>query len=395
MSAAGERLRRRYLLTGIGAGTLGALAFAILPLLLGEYAALLALDDASVGWLGSTYVAGYTLTTGAAFLWVERAPWPMVHLTGALLMVLGFSVAASSLGYQTALLGFALAGAGSGLMFALSCALVACRDDADRAFALKIFPEQGFPALLLFLLPVAVIAPFGIQGLLIFLAIVAMIGAFSCSFTPGAPLSRSTAEEAVNVAHGRGLPTAIALLGLLLFFCGFAGFWAFAEIILVDSGVDKAAAGRLLGIGVVASAIGPLFTAAIADYFGRVRPLLLLLGLIIAGLLLMSQLSGLIAFTALFALLPAAWYAGIAYQMGIIADVDLSGRFSVLMAAALGLGATIGPVLYGEIKSADGLAAANVVAALVTATGIACTIWAVRNAPTVSRRITGAESSPD
>jgi predicted MFS family arabinose efflux permease len=395
MSAADASLRRRYLVTGIGAGTLGALAFALLPLLLGEYAAVLALDDAAVGWLGSTYVAGYTLTTGAAFLWVERVPWPVVHLVGAVLMVLGFGVGASSLTYETALVGFALAGAGSGLLFALSCALVACREDADRAFALKIFPEQGFPAVLLFILPVAVVAPFGIEGLLVFCAMLALLGAFAFRFTPRVPVSRLPAEGQAAATTGSGLPTAVALLGLLFFFCGFAGFWAFAEIILVEARVDKLAAGRLLAIGVVASAVGPLFTALVADYFGRQKPLLFLFGLIVIGLLLMSRASGVVAFTLLLALLPAAWYAGMAYQMGIVADVDLTGRFSVLMAAALGLGATLGPVLYGEIKAAEGLAAANGMAMLFAGLGIGCTIWAVRNAPPVSRRITGADVGSD
>lgn len=393
MSAAAQDLHRRYLATGIGAGTLGALAFAILPLLLGEYAAALSLDDAAVGWLGSTYVAGYTLTTGAAFLWVERIAWPRVHLAGALLMVLGFAVGASNLSYERALVGFALAGAGSGLMFALSCALVACREDADRAFALKIVPEQGFPALLLFVLPVAVVAPFGVSGLLVFCALIAAVGAIACRFTPLNP-ERQPQTATQPVGAGMALPTAVALIGLLLFFSGFAGFWAFAEIILVEAGIEKTAAGWLLGVGVLASAVGPLFTALVADYFGRQAPLMVLLGLIALGVLLMSEVSGTVAFGGLLALLPAAWYAGIAYQMGIIADVDRSGRFSVLMAAALGLGATLGPVLYGELKSAQGLAGANLGVLVLASLGICATIWAVRHAPPVARRITGAGSDP-
>ena len=78
-----------------------------------------------------------------------------------------------------------------------------------------------------------------------------------------------------------------------------------------------------------------------------------------------------------------------------LTDVDLTGRFSVLMAAALGVGATLGPVLYGEIKAAEGLAAANGMAMLFAGLGIGCTIWAVRNAPPVSRRITGADVGSD
>jgi MFS family permease len=53
------------------------------------------------------------------------------------------------------------------------------------------------------------------------------------------------------------------------------------------------------------------------------------------------------AFQALFII-------AVSYQMGAIAELDTRGRFLVMMTAAQGLGAAVGPALAGALIGPDG-----------------------------------------
>jgi predicted MFS family arabinose efflux permease len=170
----------------------------------------------------------------------------------------------------------------------------------------------------------------------------------------------------------------IALLGLLLFFGGIAGIWAFMERFANDGDIDKSLAGQLLAVGVVSSAVGPVIPAVIGDRFGRVLPLLITASIVVVSLLLLATPLTLWKYGLVLVVLPAAWYAGMAYQMGVIAEADVTGQYSVLMSAALGLGATLGPALLGLIKTASGLPVALAFAGAVAVSGALASIWVIR-----------------
>jgi predicted MFS family arabinose efflux permease len=367
-------VQRRILIAGCGTGTLGVLVFALLPLMLGGFADALFLDDAAIGWLGSAYVGGYTVVTAAAFLWVNRVSWHIVFAGGALLMGAGFALAAINLDYHSAIVALAISGLGAGFLYALSVAIVSRLDEVDRAFAIKMVPEQTLPALLLVALPALVVARFGVTGVLTVTACIALLG---LALLPLVPRRESNSPSDTEAGSGIGLAFA-ALLGLLMFFGGIAGVWAFAERLLVEAGIDRTAAGQMLAIGVIASAVGPLTVAIVGDRFGRLWPLLVTLAVVVVSLLALADKPSTVGYAVLMFSFPAAWYAGMAYQMGIVADADHSGKYSVLIAAALGVGATIGPAAYGEIKGAFDVLAANTAAAGMATGGILLSAWVTR-----------------
>jgi MFS family permease len=166
-TAAVDFEQRVVLITACIIGTAGVIIFALLPLLLGTAADAFGLDDAQVGFLGSAYVGGNTLVAALSFYWITRFDWRHVFVVGLSLLVCGLLTAVALPSYNGALTGLAIAGLGSGFMYALSVAIVSEMRDADRKFGIKMVPEQSISAVLLFLLPALVIAQWGFSGFLL------------------------------------------------------------------------------------------------------------------------------------------------------------------------------------------------------------------------------------
>lgn len=363
---------RPVLAAACAAGTIGVLIFSVLPFLLGLLADALSINDQEIGLLASSYVGGYTLVTILSFVWITRLNWRTAFRLGVALLVSGFAVSYVWDGYRGVALGLAVSGAGAGFAHALSAAMVAEMNDADRKYGIKMIPEQGIAAVLLFLMPVTVIAYWGLAGAQLTLAAVFLLALLFATSVPSHGVKQHAQSVAVE-QHGSTALVFLALLGLLAFFGGIAGVWAFLERLAVDAGIDRSTAQQMLAIGVISSALGPIIPAIVGDRFGRALPLFFC-GLAMLGSVYMLSMSiSAWSFALILIVLPLSWYAGMAYQMGVIADADYSGRFSVLMTAALGIGATIGPGLLGLVKTRHGDDGALLLAALIALVGLVAT----------------------
>ena len=296
---------------------------------------------------------------------------------GMLLLICGLLFAVAIKTYTGVMAGLAITGLGAGFMHALSVAIISEMHDADRKFGIKMVPEQGVSAVLLFLVPSLVIAQWGFSGLLMTLVAFFLLSSpFLAKVPPHGKKQESI--QAGGVVTIQPHVVFIALLGLLLFFGGIAGIWAFMERFASEGDIDHTLAGQLLAVGVVSSALGPVIPAVLGDRFGRVLPLIIAATVVVLSLLILATPITLWKYGLILAVLPAAWYAGMAYQMGVIAEADVTGRYSVLMSAALGIGATLGPALLGLIKSASGLPVALGFAGAVALSGALVSIWVIR-----------------
>jgi len=277
--------------------------------------------------------------------------------------------------YQGVVIGMMLSGLGAAVAYALSVTLVSDMSDKDRRFAIKLVPEQVIPAALMFILPALVIEDFGLEGMMYALALAILVLAFLSSGIPAKGPEPSETQQAGQEV-GRGL-VFIGLGALVLFFAGFAGLWAFSERLAYES-LGTALVGKLLALGLISSAVGPVAAAIVGDGFGRVAPIII--GTVLAVLsmvLLIGEITAL-KFGFFMVLFPAAYYFSIAYLFGIISDADLSGRFASLIASALALGAAIGPGVFGLIMDGSGRNASYLFTAVTMIVGALIFIWMER-----------------
>ena len=107
----------------------GALVFNVAPAFLASAALRHALDDEQVGWLGSSYGAGFALVAATSFFWIARLNWRRVAMLGTAWSA--SSLAACAVAPSRALLLGAMfaAGLGLGALYTVGNAIVSENHD--------------------------------------------------------------------------------------------------------------------------------------------------------------------------------------------------------------------------------------------------------------------------
>jgi len=334
-------------------GVAGVLIFCLMPVLVGSFADHLGLDNSQIGLLSSVYFGCYTLITLSSIMWIRRLNWRFISIFGLVLTTCGLVFTIKNDTYHGVLIGMGIAGIGAAAAFVLSICMVSDMDNPDRKFAIKLIPEQLVPAILLAILPAWIITPYGLSGLLTVLAVFFVgITGFAFWIPVSDPLERSVKQH--NEKDTKTGPVFFALISMLLYFCGFAGLWTFLERIAVEHHLDGAVTGMILALSLIATGVSPIIAAIIGDRLGRNLPMLTgtLVGL--ATLFLLVGDLTVWRFGIVAIIMPGAVYVVIAYFMGLVAETDESGRFAVLISAALSFGATLGPAVFGYVKTTWG-----------------------------------------
>jgi predicted MFS family arabinose efflux permease len=362
------------LVSACAMGAAGVMLFGVLPLLLGAIADHFQLDEGQAGMVAMAYFGGFFLATLTSIVWIRRVNWKLVSITALFLIATGMVVGAWFTTFNIVLIGVVLSGAGGGAAYALSAGMVSDMDDPDRKFAIKLIPEQILPAVLLMVLPAFVIPIYGLGGFLVTVAAVSVALILFVVWVPAKGKSPLTTEQ----GGAKASPLVIVgLLALLFYFGGIAGVWAFLERIANDGNMDPAVVGNLLVVALASTIVGPIVAAIVGDRFGRIVPQVVGTVIVLATFVLLAGEITVMKYGIVMALMPGAWYFVIAYQMGIIADADNSGRYAALMSSALGLGAFFGGPIVGSVAQASGFASAYIFAGTTAVIGTGLSCWLV------------------
>jgi MFS family permease len=137
----------------------------------------------------------------------------------------------------------------------------------------------------------------------------------------------------------------LGLIASIVFFVNVFGFWAFVERIGQAAELPANTIGLALGISQIMTIVGALAAALASDRYGRYWPLLIvLIGQSMALFALIGKFGAVTFFVSMGAF-QALFVVAVSYQMGAIAKLDIKGRYLVMMTAAQGLGAAIGPAV--------------------------------------------------
>jgi len=351
------------LVAACGNGVSGVMIFALLPMLLGVSADHLDLTDLQAGMLASTYFTSYALITAVSIFWLRRYNWH--HMTFAAIAVMAVSLVVTVLAesYRVTLLSLFFCGIGAAVLHTLGYAIISDRRNKDRDFAIKLIPEQVVPAGLLILL--SVYFPEYLNFKTLFLC---LLGILCCHIflAGGVPAGTNPSQQPPRLALSSGI--GLGLIALFFSFTGFAGLWAFLERIARNGGMDIVLTGQLISIGLISSAVGPVFAAFTADKFGRNIPLVISTLLAVLPLLLFIDVTP-ARYAVVMLVLPTAWFFCNVYFCSIISDNDLSGRMIGLVPFSLACGALVGPALFGWIIDGYGYTASYWLCGLLFATG--------------------------
>lgn len=325
----------------------GAAFFLILPLFLGALADQYSLTDRQIGLLGSAYLAGFSVLSTSAVLWINRWNWRRTTLV-SLVVLIAFCLlllTATQFPYLVAVV-VAIGGA-AGTVFAIATRVISGVQNPDRGFGIKLFAEQVCGAVLIFVIPLYLMPVWGLAGLVVGAILAFLIlgtGAFGLPPSAGKAACQTVSDQA-----GSGGTVWFGLLGLTVFMFGLSAVWAFIERIANDAGLSAESIGAMLSVGLGFGAVGAALAAIIGDSLGHKWPQLLGMALLLVCLHLLSGELSVLRFGLAVILLSGMWNFLLAYQMASVARHDKGLQRTVLIAPAIAIGATFGPGVAGML----------------------------------------------
>jgi MFS family permease len=140
----------------------------------------------------------------------------------------------------------------------------------------------------------------------------------------------------------------------MVFFVGVGAFWAYVERMGRFAGLEAREIGMGLAAAMAASFLGPLLASRVGTRYGRHLPFALVAAGLAAGAALLATPLALLAYAVATALFCFCWNVGVAYQLGLAAELDTHGRFIVLAPAFQAAGNTLGPVTAAALLTGEG-----------------------------------------
>jgi predicted MFS family arabinose efflux permease len=150
-------------------------------------------------------------------------------------------------------------------------------------------------------------------------------------------------------------PVFLSLGGFVAFYVGITAVWGFAGILGDARGLGEGEVASVISVSLGGGLVGSLVGGVLGD---RVRALsAILLGSLGIGatFILLAFEGGYWFFLVTLLAMNGFWNLSLAYQAGMIAAFDVTGRFTILMTAGQTAGALLGPGMMGLIlDSTDG-----------------------------------------
>jgi MFS transporter, DHA1 family, inner membrane transport protein len=355
-------------------GVVGLVVVNTLPVLLGVLKSHLGLSATQLGSFGSAETIGLALGTLAAVFALRRCSPRAVAAVG-----LGLACAAdlASLWLPSiAELNAArwVGGFGTGFTQA-ACFLVYGESHREQNQAIYSIGQTGLAFLVIWVLPL-VVSLFGWRSMFPGLAVLMVPALLMVRYFPSRPM-QSAVQDAPRGRVPLSVPIWFALAGVSLFYVGQGSLWAFLETIGDASGFPADTVHTAMTVCAAFGTLGPVVVLLMAE---RIKP---------AGPLIGSVAVTLVAVSFMQSRSPWIYCAAIsafffclsvfaAYQFGVIAGAERSGRAAVLMSTANYGGFSVSAWVGGQLVEHFGYTSLALFDGSMMITALATLLWVIR-----------------
>ena len=374
----------------VWAVVLGA-AFAILPLmvgplLVGEYARALGLTEAESGALLSLEMLGLTL--GALMLiFALRFDWRRLLYLAICLLIAGNALAALAASFEMLTLTRFMAGLGSGILMTLTIQVIALMRSPDSIYGVWSVGQIAMGVLWIVLLP-RLLPSIGLAGIFLLWAFCGLMLVFTVAHYPQGRSKEPSPQIPTVPPTGQRVGW-LCLAGLVVYYAGQAGVWAFFEALGTHVGLPLEIVQNGLLLSLVAAAAGSAVAIVMGDSKGRMLPLVCSMTLSAVAIGFLQFMSDGEWFFLAACLFNFAWYFFLPYISATVAAIDDSGQFLTLLAVAFPLSLAAGPAFASFLLGwSDSLSNVLIFGLCSVPIGISLILPAARTASTPKDPVT-------
>ena len=329
-----------------------------MPFFVGGLISELGFTQAQANLISSAEIAGMALSSLLGAAWIGRFNWRHVALFALFAVLAGNLFSFYVENFQILVATRFITGlVGHGTAFALGVAAIGNTSQPDRNFGFTIASQVAMGALTALIVP-KTIAIYGIAGMCAPAAILAVV---AMAFIPRLATSGHAQTPDSNQSKRTGI-LILPLLGLLVMIIWQMGVGPFFNNLVpygISIELDPSDIGTALFLSTGLSIIGPLTASALANKINRNVPVCIALT---AQLLIILSFQGditWIGFTVRAILFQTAWNFTGPFLMGMIANLDESGRYSVLIPASQLGGIALGHAVIASLVQGSNLILVN------------------------------------
>ena len=329
-----------------------------MPFFVGGLISELGFTQAQANLISSAEIAGMALSSLLGAAWIGRFNWRHVALFALFAVLAGNLLSCFVENFQVLVATRFITGlVGHGTAFALGVAAIGNTSQPDRNFGFTIASQVAMGALTALIVP-KTIAIYGIAGMCAPAAILAVV---AMAFIPRLATSGHAQTPDSNQSKRTGI-LILPLLGLLVMIIWQMGVGPFFNNLVpygISIELDPSDIGTALFLSTGLSIIGPLTASALANKINRNVPVCIALT---AQLLIILSFQGditWIGFTVRAILFQTAWNFTGPFLMGMIANLDESGRYSVLIPASQLGGIALGHAVIASLVQGSNLILVN------------------------------------
>ena len=329
-----------------------------MPFFVGGLISELGFTQAQANLISSAEIAGMALSSLLGAAWIGRFNWRHVALFALFAVLAGNLLSCFVENFQVLVATRFITGlVGHGTAFALGVAAIGSTSQPDRNFGFTIASQVTMGALTALIVP-KTIAIYGIAGMCAPAAILAVV---AMAFIPRLATSGHTQIPDSNQSKRTGI-LILPLLGLLVMIIWQMGVGPFFNNLVpygISIQLDPSDIGTALFLSTGLSIIGPLTASALANKINRKIPVCIALTIQLLIILSFQGDITWIGFTIRAILFQTAWNFTGPFLMGMIANLDESGRYSVLIPASQLGGIALGHAVIASLVQGSNLVLVN------------------------------------
>jgi predicted MFS family arabinose efflux permease len=350
----------------IAAQVIGGLVTQLSPFVTSGLMAGLALSERAAGFVVSVELIALAVTAIASAPWLPRFSYRRVSLVAVALTLLAQSASLSSASVVSLALLRGLAGAGQGVLYAVSLCIVAsgCRNP-DKIYG--IFQM---------LWAVGSVALFSLGGELTqshaHRGVFALIVGVSLVFTPLLLLIPDASHQGGNGFERNDTPSSprlgvMAMTAIVFYVAASAALYVFSAPLGERAGLDTRAVGYALTVASLVGLAGAGAATAINVRWGRAIPISVFCGAFSLIALVVCLWRNPTVYVAALIASVVIYYFSIPYLFGLAAALDGRGRWAAAAGSAYLVGFAAGPATGGAVIAAASYAGLGVTCVVLTA----------------------------
>lgn len=321
----------------------GWMVFMSMPIMVGIFADVRGYSNAQVGYLASAELAGVLVSSVIASLVLKSMNRRVLAASGLLLSLVINIVSLQVEPYGPFLALRTLAGFGSGMCYAIAVANLASTQNSARNYSCMIFALVACNAAILYFLP-QLADLLGLAGVLYSFAAVNAATLLAIPLIAPSLIASKTETTAPAPMPQSSINAAwLCLLAIALFYTCIGSYWAYIERWGVEAGFSSDFIGTTLAVSTVLSLIGCYFAYRVSRIMGQFRPMILTLGFLGITIAITAAMPTKTIYFLGLVIYQLLWNSVDIYQLGTLANIDKSGRFTALISGAQGVGQMIGP----------------------------------------------------